>query len=77
MRGAAYRKFRIPHQRRQAGQRRRRLSLKRASDPPPFEVSGLMYGFRPEMEDHDAEEETQAGRDRREVCDGLPGRAES
>jgi hypothetical protein len=37
-------------------------------DPPPLKWSSLMYGLSPELEDHDAEEETQAGRDRREVA---------
>ena len=30
------------------------------SDPPPLKWSALKYGFRAWMEDHDAEEETQA-----------------
>jgi len=39
-------------------------------DPPPLKWSTLMYGFLPEKEDHDAEEEAQAGRDCREVAAG-------
>src|SRR5947209_4067240 len=45
-------------------------------DPPPLKWSALEYGFRPE-EDRDGEEETQAGRDCRQVttsgCVALAG----
>jgi hypothetical protein len=40
------------------------------TDPPPLKWSSLMYGFSPELEDHDADKETQARRDRREAAAG-------
>ena len=40
-----------------------------AADPPPLNWSDSKYGFLPE-EDCNAEEETQAGRDRRQATSG-------
>ena len=50
-----------------AGKRAAKLAA--VLDPPPSKWSALKYGNVPE-EDHDAEEETQAGRDRRQVAAG-------
>src|SRR5512135_1742919 len=41
---------------------------KRRLDPPPLKWSALKYGFANPKEDHNAEEEAQAGRDRRQAA---------
>jgi hypothetical protein len=45
------------------------MAQKPGSDPPPLKWSTLSYGFGLK-EGRDAEEELQAGRDRRQVASG-------
>src|ERR1051325_8893124 len=47
----------------------KRMSVARKIDPPPLKWSILSYGFA-RKEDRNAEEELQAGRDRRQAAPG-------